>query len=181
MNVARRSHQGSANCSEECTVAFHVATTTVAETATLPAPDGPNLAIGSSIAGSVSEKNRSHLALRRAWDAEHTPGEGLSPTTGQPGRKKARFSQKQLREWFTAKLAPLLAKVAVSEIRAATGLSARYTMMIRQSYVPHPRHFSALAKFAGVPAPTELAKTDEREVVPAPPNIGCMTSAPCEG
>ena len=62
MNVARRSHQGSANCSEECTVAFHVATTTVAETATLPAPDGPNLAIGSSIAGSVSEKNRSHLA-----------------------------------------------------------------------------------------------------------------------
>jgi hypothetical protein len=49
-----------------------------------------------------------------------------------------------------------VATCPAAEIRRATGLSVRYAIMIRQGYVPHPRHFTALAKLAGVPTPKAL-------------------------
>jgi len=51
-------------------------------------------------------------------------------------------------------VAPLLAKSPLAEIRHATGLSTRYVIMIRQGFVPHPRHYPVLAALVGVKAPS---------------------------
>jgi hypothetical protein len=159
--VARTCHEcgrcwpsGNGNfCSEACTVSFHVATTTAAELVALPAHRAPSGSPteGGGLSRGVAEKNRRHLALRRAWDAEHTPGEGLSRTPKERVGDKA--TGEQLRRWFTTTLVPIVAKRPFAEIRSATGLSTRYAIMIRQGHIPHPRHYPALAHLAGVPMP----------------------------
>jgi hypothetical protein len=46
-----------------------------------------------------------------------------------------------------------LAKCSLADIRNATELSTGYVIRIRRGRTPHPRHFEALAKLAGVEAP----------------------------
>jgi hypothetical protein len=58
----------------------------------------------------------------------------------------------QLREWFETTVRPLLAKCSLADIRNATKLSTGYVIRIRRGRTPHPRHFEALAKLAGVEA-----------------------------
>jgi hypothetical protein len=102
-----------------------------------------------------ADKNRRHLALRRAWDAEHTPGEGLSRAAeGHSRNKPVEPTAAQLRHWFTTTLAPLLTSCRPSEIRRVTGLSLGYAFMIRDGYVPHPRHYRALAGLLAVEPPS---------------------------
>lgn len=57
--------------------------------------------------------------------------------------------------WLTAKLfshkiQPLLAGVPTSVIRSRIGVSRWYASRIRQGYRPHPRHWEALARLAGI-------------------------------
>jgi hypothetical protein len=40
----------------------------------------------------------------------------------------------------------LLAKCQLAEIRNATGLSYRYSILIRRGHAPHPRHYAALTE-----------------------------------
>src|SRR5205807_199779 len=99
-------------------------------------------------------KSRRHLALRRAWDAEHA-----SPAAASLARKRNAWTTAsgpavdQLRDWFTATVAPLVAERPIAEIRRTTGLSTRYVIMIRQGLVPHPRHYKALAALVGIQLP----------------------------
>jgi hypothetical protein len=143
-------------CSEGCAVAFHLATT--AEE--LPASSAPGSATKSGTSASkhgLRDKSRRHLALRRAWNAEHALPAGSEPVQKRNGWSRASGSTvDKLREWFTAAVAPRMATCPVAEIRRATGLSTRYAIKIRQGHVPHPRHFAALASLAGVPAPASV-------------------------
>jgi len=53
-------------------------------------------------------------------------------------------------EVFELKIKPLLAKVAMSAIRSAIGVSKWYASKIRQGYRPHPRKWLALAELVGL-------------------------------
>ena len=143
-------------CSEGCAVAFHLATT--AEE--LPASSAPGSDTQSDTATSKHgsrDKSRRHLALRRAWNADHALPAGSEPVQKRNGWFRASGpAVDKLREWFTAAVAPRMAACPVAEIRRATGLSTRYAIKIRQGHVPHPRHFAALAALAGVPAPASV-------------------------
>jgi hypothetical protein len=136
-------------CSETCAIAFHLATTTAEALSTLPT--GSDRTVSKHGNG---DKSRRHLALRRAWDADHA-----RPAGTPVARKRNTWTQAsgpavdQLREWFTATVAPHLAKYPIAEIRHATGLSTRYVIMIRQGLVPHPRHYPALASLVGSELP----------------------------
>jgi hypothetical protein len=46
-----------------------------------------------------------------------------------------------------------LAKCSLADIRSATELSTGYVIRIRRGRTPHPGHFEALARLAGVEAP----------------------------
>jgi hypothetical protein len=46
-----------------------------------------------------------------------------------------------------------LTKCSLADIRNATELSTGYVIRMRRGRTPHPRHFEALAKLAGVEAP----------------------------
>ena len=143
-------------CSEGCAISFHVATTTAAELPAQPVLGTAGVLLNQRASDSGGgSKNRRHLALRRAWNAEHAPAEQPSRLGKRNTWSKATGADvDQLREWFTTTLAPLLAKRPLAEIRGATGLSTRYVIMIRQGYVPHPRHYTMLAELAGVEAPS---------------------------
>jgi CRISPR-associated protein Cas1 len=141
-------------CSPDCAMSFHLASNHASMSAAgftviaaAGGTGGDRRNEGEAIT-SMAERNRRHLAERRAWDAQHSPGEGL-----WNARRKADPTQDRLRRWYVAELAPRVATLRTSVLVQATGLSIRYAIMIRQGYVPHPRHFPALAKLAGVPAP----------------------------
>jgi hypothetical protein len=53
-------------------------------------------------------------------------------------------------EVFEQKIQPRLANASMSVIRSSIGVSKWYASKIRQGYRPHPRHWLALAKLAGV-------------------------------
>jgi len=53
-------------------------------------------------------------------------------------------------EVFSQKIQPLLADVSTSAIRSLIGVSRWYAGRIREGYRPHPRHWQALARLAGV-------------------------------
>jgi len=63
----------------------------------------------------------------------------------------------QLREWFRTAIAPRMATCLVADIRRVIGVSKRYAIMIRQGYVPHPRHYPVLAKLVGLELPISFA------------------------
>jgi len=52
-------------------------------------------------------------------------------------------------EVFSQRIQPMLANVSTSAIRSLISVSKWYAGRIRQGYVPHPRHWLALAKLAG--------------------------------
>jgi hypothetical protein len=53
-------------------------------------------------------------------------------------------------EVFFKQIQPLLAGVSTSAIRSQIDVSRWYAARIRQGYRPHPRHWLALAKLAGI-------------------------------
>jgi CRISPR-associated endonuclease Cas1 len=53
-------------------------------------------------------------------------------------------------EVFSQQVQPLLSNIATSVIRSSIFVSRWYAGRIRQGYVPHPRHWRALAKLVGV-------------------------------
>jgi CRISPR-associated protein Cas1 len=142
-------------CSEACAIAFHVAISTAADMPALPASGAASALSGEGASrGGGGDKNRRNLALRRAWDAEHAAHAGASPArTRNIWTKAAGPAVEQLRQWFTTTVAPLVANRPLPEIRSATGLSTRYAIMIRQGYVPHPRHYPSLAALVGAEFP----------------------------
>jgi CRISPR-associated endonuclease Cas1 len=59
-----------------------------------------------------------------------------------------------LRQWFSDALQPALMSCRPSDIKRATGVSTVYASMIRNGrYVPHPRHYTSLARLAGLALP----------------------------
>jgi hypothetical protein len=157
-------------CSHDCAISFHTATTgeplSAAGSAALAAPAAAGLNAGSDgeVVRGLAEKNRRHIVERRGWDARHTPGEGLTQT----GPRRPTATQARLRRWYAAKLQPRIVALRNPEIAQATGLSIRYAIMIRQGFVPHPRHFGALAKLAGVRLPEGLPPSPETPQPPEP-------------
>jgi hypothetical protein len=53
-------------------------------------------------------------------------------------------------DFFLGEIRCLLANVSTSKIRGSLGVSAWYASKIRQGYIPHPRHWKALAQLAEV-------------------------------
>jgi hypothetical protein len=53
-------------------------------------------------------------------------------------------------EVFFGKIQPLLSRISMSAIRSALGVSKWYASKIRKGNSPHPRHWQALARLAGV-------------------------------
>jgi CRISPR-associated endonuclease Cas1 len=53
---------------------------------------------------------------------------------------------------FSQQIQPLLGSIRTSEIRSRIGVSRWYAGRIRQGYLPHPRHWQALAQLVGVSA-----------------------------
>lgn len=74
----------------------------------------------------------------------------------RPGWSKA--GDEALRQWFAGTAQTRLGDCKLAAIMAATGLSRQLAADIRSGrHVPHPRHFAALAKLAGVEAPPFVA------------------------
>ncbi len=89
------------------------------------------------VAARSPEARAKHVASRRrhaeacsAWDASTQPAWLTS-------------------EVFTQQIQPLLEKVTTSAICSRIGVSRWYAGRIRQGYLPHPRHWQALADLAG--------------------------------
>src|ERR1700694_5966341 len=53
-------------------------------------------------------------------------------------------------EVFSQQIQPRLASIRTSAIRSRIGVSRWYAGRIRQGYLPHPRHWEALAQLVGV-------------------------------
>jgi len=92
------------------------------------------------VAARSSEARAKHVASRRrhaqacsAWDESQQPA-WLSS------------------EVFLKQIQPRLANVPTSAIRSRIGVSRWYAGRIREGYRPHPRHWQALARLAGVSA-----------------------------
>ena len=90
------------------------------------------------LAARKPEARAKHVASRRrhaeacsAWDSSHQPTWLTS-------------------EVFLEKIQPLLVTTPTSAIRSAIGVSRWYAGRIREGYHPHPRHWLALAKLAGI-------------------------------
>jgi CRISPR-associated endonuclease Cas1 len=84
----------------------------------------------------VRERSRTALArvreAEREWEAAHRPVTDEEP---------ARYQQL---------VAPRLATISVTQIARAAGVSTTTAITYRRGAVPHPRHWEALAKLAGV-------------------------------
>jgi hypothetical protein len=94
------------------------------------------------VAARTPESRAKHSASRRrhaeacaAWDASTQPA-WLTP------------------EVFAQQIQPLLKTISASTIRSQIGVSRWYAGRIRSGYVPHPRHWQALAKVVGILVPT---------------------------
>src|SRR5215469_24081 len=80
------------------------------------------------------DRNRRHLALRRAWNDEHASATGPSSVRKrkcieQGGRSGSGSVPSMV---HNDGLPPLMRKYPLAEIRRATGLSTRYVIMIRK-------------------------------------------------
>ncbi len=121
-------------CSEACAVAFHLATTARSNCRRCRPLALLVLHPREAHRNTVMEnKSRRHLALRRAWIAEHVSPAGSwlhGKRNTWPKASGPAFDQ--LREWFAVTVGPLVAKYPLADIRGATGLSTRYVIKIRQ-------------------------------------------------
>jgi len=76
----------------------------------------------------------------------------------RPGWSKA--GDEALRQWFIATLQPRLGDCTLAAVMAATGVSKQLAATIRSGrHIPHPRHFSALAKLAGIEMPNSIGRS----------------------
>jgi hypothetical protein len=78
----------------------------------------------------LSQSARLHAVARYSWDASKQP-----PWL--------------TREFFLQRIRPLLPEVSASKIRSTIAVSHFYANRIRKGYVPHPRHWKALAELMG--------------------------------
>jgi len=110
------------------------------------------------VAARSPEARAKHVASRRrhaqacsAWDASMLPAWLTS-------------------EMFSKRIQPLLADIPTSAIRSRIGISRWYAGRIRQGYLPHPRHWQALANLFGVTADVEAnqACMDQSKRCPVP-------------
>jgi hypothetical protein len=97
----------------------------------------------------LAETRRRHASAISAW---------------QPSSLPAWLNE----ETYTKKVQPLLKNIANPVIMSALGVSVTYAVAIRTGRRrPHPRHWQALAKLAGVSA-------DALQTGPTPPAIYCQ-------
>jgi len=114
-------------CSTACTAAFATASGRIA-------------AMGALSHGSKrSESLRAANAARLKWEAEC-------------GADRAALDR-----WYSAEIQPRLTSLRTADIRRTLAVSQKYATLIKQGQrTPHPRHFGALAKLAGLAAPKDL-------------------------
>jgi hypothetical protein len=68
-------------------------------------------------------------------------------------------------EFYREKIQPRLSGVTVPAISSALGLSEPYAAQIRAGrYIPHPRHWCALARLVGVSQNRQGLRTQSRAV-----------------
>jgi CRISPR-associated endonuclease Cas1 len=137
-------------CSNDCASAFHLAMRRLIPI-TASGPLLPSLTRERSFLERRSETLRRAAAERRAWDMAR---DASLPQT-RPGGAETRANDK-LRRWYHTELQPRLAALRPIDIARAIDLSHTYAAQIVAGQVPHPRHFAALAKLAGVAAPKAL-------------------------
>jgi hypothetical protein len=89
------------------------------------------------VAARSSEARAKHVASRRRHAQACSAWDGSS----QLGWLTA--------EAYSKKIQPLLAEIATSTIASRIGVSRWYAGRIRQGYIPHPRHWQALAQLVG--------------------------------
>ena len=115
-----------------------------------------------------SAKLRRVSAARRAWENAH---KSVGAGGGQQAEVAAR---EQLRRWYAAQVQPRLMGLQPKDIVRVIDVSRAYARQVIAGQIPHRRHFLALAKLAGVPAPKAvraLAQTtaaSEPQSDPAP-------------
>jgi hypothetical protein len=81
-----------------------------------------------------SDKLRRIATERQAWGEAH----------------KDEAEAEASRRWYIAEVVPRLAEVPRTQILRAIGVSRVYARDIARGKVPHPRHFAALARLAGI-------------------------------
>ncbi len=111
----------------------------------------PEIAAAQAAEQTRKRRITSSTAARLAWERAHQ--------IEAPGKDDARTAAERagLSEWYTAEIAPRLVGLRTVDVARALDISrvyARHT--IRGEKTPHPRHFTALAKLAGVDIPKGL-------------------------
>jgi hypothetical protein len=99
-------------------------------------------------------KDPSHTEHARQLRVEHyrRHARAVREWRSQPHWSEAYDAK--LRQWFTRSLYPAISNCRPLDIVNATGVSTAYAHMIRKGeYSPHPRHYPALAKLAGIAMP----------------------------
>jgi hypothetical protein len=128
-------------CSEECATSYYSDTQFQAIVAALASrrvdpkrSRAANLAIG--------KKASRNAASRHAWRSRPAWSE---------------TDDEALRRWYADAVYPALTRCKLTAIMHATGLSKQFSITIRAGRLtPHPRHFAAIAKLAGVQVPKAL-------------------------
>jgi CRISPR-associated endonuclease Cas1 len=88
---------------------------------------------------------------RRAWENAHK-------LLGTDGARQAEMAaREQLQGWYVAQVKPRLIELQPKDIARAIEVSRTYARQVIAGQIPHRRHFAALSKLAGVPAPTALS------------------------
>jgi hypothetical protein len=87
-------------------------------------------------------------AARLAWERAHR----IAPPERDDTRTAA--NRAQLDDWYKDSLQPRLTGLRTIDVARALYISRVYARgIVRGEKIPHPRHFAALAKLAGVPFP----------------------------
>jgi CRISPR/Cas system-associated endonuclease Cas1 len=88
------------------------------------------------------------IAARSAWERAH----GIEPAGKDDTRRAA--ERAGLQQWFATEIGPRLSGLRTIDVTRALDISRVYARkIVRGEQIPHPRHFAALAKLAGVEAP----------------------------
>jgi hypothetical protein len=115
--------------------------------------------IDAARAGRLASRSPEARAKHRASRRRHAQGISAWDPASQPAWLTA--------EVFRNRIQPLLAKASASAIKARIRVSAGYAGRIRQGYLPHPRHWRALAQLVGF-LPTDFADKSVQEWKIAP-------------
>ncbi len=95
-------------------------------------------------AGRVAGHTPEAIAKEAAMHRKHAQAKAAWNPTKQPS-----WLTEQV---FSEKIQPALARASVTAIAKQIGVSRWYAGRIREGYRPHPRHWQALAKLAGISA-----------------------------